>query len=111
MSLTTTDIIARAVESKLPYGGKWDEAPPERQDMCQQAAQAVERALDETGLKIVPWEPTHLMERGYFTAPLPKFKVETSANKRRKNNRQKMVSRWQAMILEWEKRDGQETIP
>lgn len=47
---------------------------------------------------IVPYDPTHAMERAYFTAPMPEFKVNASGRTRRRNNKAKMVSRWQAMV-------------
>jgi hypothetical protein len=48
--------------------------------------------------QLVPWSPTHDMERAYFTAPLPEHLTGISATQRHKRNRMKMEARWASML-------------
>jgi hypothetical protein len=50
------------------------------------------------GFALVPIEPTHAMERAYFTAELPPFNNGLSGTQRHKRNRMKMEARWKAML-------------
>lgn len=50
------------------------------------------------GWALVPCEPTHAMERAYFTAELPEFLTGISSTQRHKRNRMKMEARWRAMV-------------
>ena len=50
------------------------------------------------GEVVVPVEPTHRMERAYFSAPIPAFKLKISGAARRIKNHEKMLSRWRALL-------------
>lgn len=71
---------------------------------CRCGARTLDPSLEivsgllDKGYAIVPVEPTHAMERAYFSAPLPAFVAEASGRKRRKHNKLKMQSRWAAML-------------
>lgn len=69
----------------------------QRCDVCHDVDDLIE-TLRAAGYAIVPREPTHAMERGYFTAALPAFDGGASRAKRKKNNAAKMRARWIAMV-------------
>ncbi|KKL95222.1 hypothetical protein LCGC14_1856750 [marine sediment metagenome] len=91
------EAVARAMKnaSRKAYG-HW---PPfdESEVMAKAAMAAHKSALAKAGYKILPREATHAMERAYFTTEMPKFDARASHGKRNRNNRAKMLARWQAM--------------
>ena len=74
-----------------------DLTPPEKMAWFA-AILAYRQAMRESGVVECPMEPTHAMERAYFTAPMPIFKVDATRGARKRKNRQKMLARWNAML-------------
>jgi hypothetical protein len=76
----------------------WEIPVIEGLDKAAQAAIAAVRAHDaRQGMKLVPLIPTHAMERAYFQAPMPEFKVKATTKMRHVKNHEKMFARWSAM--------------